>query len=198
MKKMNKFALIVGTMLILVSCIIPAASAIALSEGTDGEPVAVVDDGSTEREGILEIEGEVGDTFSVGNLIFEIVSDEEMDRVLSEPQTRASTKRWEISLSGDSLSKDFSVTKDYPYAKVWFRNDLDKKYEIVFTITQGSETGTVVTDSLVRLPGGSAISVYSRDAWPEGTYYANFTCGKADMVGSAACRVASTKAELDV
>ena len=108
MKKMNKFALIVGTMLILVSCIIPAASAIALSEGTDGEPVAVVADGSTEREGILEIEGEVGDTFSVGNLIFEIVSDEEMDRVLSEPQTRASTKRWEISLSGDSLSKDFS------------------------------------------------------------------------------------------
>ena len=94
MKKMNKFALIVGTMLILVSCIIPAASAIALSEGTDGEPVAVVADGSTEREGILEIEGEVGDTFSVGNLIFEIVSDEEMDRVLSEPQTRASTKRW--------------------------------------------------------------------------------------------------------
>lgn len=130
MKKMNKFALIVGTMLILVSCIIPAASAIALSEGTDGEPVAVVADGSTEREGILEIEGEVGDTFSVGNLIFEIVSDEEMDRVLSEPQTRASTKRWEISLSGDSLSKDFSVTKDYPYAKVWFRNDLDKNMKL--------------------------------------------------------------------
>lgn len=180
-KRLSRFALIACAMLMLVSCIIPAAVAIAPME-----------------QAPIVIDGEVGDKFVVGGFIVEIVSDEEMDRVLSVPQTRASEQRWEIDLEGDSMSEPFSVTKDYKYAKVWIRNDLPESNEIVFNITKGTSTGTVIIGSSARIAGGTAVSVYSSTFWLPDTYYANFTCGKADMVGKAACRVASTKAELDI
>ena len=50
----------------------------------------------------------------------------------------------------------------------------------------------------VSIAAGTSTSVYSTNKWPADTYYANFTCGKAEMKGSAACRVASTIPELDI
>ena len=90
----------------------------------------------------------------------------------------------------------FEVTKDYPYAKVWIKNDGTKS--IQFTITKTSPTGSVVEGSDVTIAAGTSTNVYSTRKWSAATYYANFTSGKADMVGSAACRVASTLKELDL
>lgn len=177
-KKMHKVMIVAIAVLVMVSCILPAAAAVS-------------------SENIIVIEGDVGEKFYVGNLVFEIVSDEEIDRVLSQPQTRASEKRWEITLSGTSMSKDFLVTKDYKYAKVWFRNDSPEGEGIVFNITKGTPTGTVISGSSVVLESGYSISVYSSTIWLEDTYYANFTC-ESGLSGSALCRVASTKAELDI
>ena len=90
-KKMHKVMIVAIAVLVMVSCILPAAAAVS-------------------SENIIVIEGDVGEKFYVGNLVFEIVSDEEMDRVLSQPQTRASEKRWEITLSGTSMSKQRTIS----------------------------------------------------------------------------------------
>lgn len=134
------------------------------------------------------IEGEVGDKIVCGSLIFEIVSEEEVDQAASDSQG--------ISLSGDSLSKSFNLTTSMPYAKVWIKNT--SSGDLIFTITKSSPTGTVVSGSNVTIKSGTSTSVYSTNAWSADTYYANFTSGKVDMSGSAACRIASTMDELDV
>lgn len=55
------------------------------------------------------IEGEPGDFFVVGDLVFEIVTPEEVESVVTAPETRASTSRWSISLSGTEMSKGIEV-----------------------------------------------------------------------------------------
>ena len=142
------------------------------------------------------IEGEPGDFFVVGDLVFEIVTPEEVESVVTAPETRASTSRWSISLSGTEMSKGIEVTSSYPHAKVWVDNKGSQS--IKFTITKGSETGSVVKGTSVSIAAGTSTSVYSTNKWPADTYYANFTCGKAEMKGSAACRVASTIPELEI
>lgn len=142
------------------------------------------------------ISGEIGESYIVGDLIFEIVSKEEFQAAAADDLTRASTKRWSIDLSGDSISKDFEVTSSYPYAKVWIDND--GSGDIKFTITKTSPTGTVVSGSNVSIPAGTTAVVYSSKKWSAATYYANFTSGKSSMSGTATCRVASTIEELDI
>ena len=162
-----------------------------------GEYVSTVDSAmlaSTDEE--VVISGEIGESYIVGDLIFEIVSKEEVQAAAADDLTRASTKRWSIDLSGDSMSKDFEVTSSYPYAKVWIDND--GSGDIKFTITKTSPTGTVVSGSNVSIPAGTTAVVYSSKKWSADTYYANFTSGKSSMSGTAACRVASTIEELDI
>lgn len=142
------------------------------------------------------IKGEPGDLFVVGDFIFEIVTPEEVESLVAAPETRASTSRWSISLSGTEMSKSIEVTSSYPHAKVWVNNEGSES--IKFTITRGSETGSVVKGTSVSIAAGTSTSVYSTNKWPADTYYANFTCGKAQMKGAAACRVASTIPELDI
>lgn len=164
-----------------------------------GSPYVSTVDGamqaSADDEEIV-ISGEIGESFVVGDLIFEIVSKEEVQAAAADDLTRASTKRWSIELSGDSMSKDFEVTSSYPYAKVWIDND--GSGDIKFTITKISPTGTVVSGSNVSIPAGTTAVVYSSKKWSAATYYANFTSGKSSMSGTAACRVASTIEELDI
>lgn len=162
-----------------------------------GEYVSTVDAetlAAADKE--VVISGEIGESYIVGDLIFEIVSKEEVQAAAADDLTRASTKRWSIDLSGDSMSKDFEVTSSYPYAKVWIDND--GSGDIKFTITKTSPTGTVVSGSNVSLPAGTTAVVYSSKKWSAATYYANFTSGKSSMSGTAACRVASTIEELDI
>ncbi len=73
-----------------------------------------------------------------------------------------------------------------------------EKRGIQFTITKGSETGTVVENSDVTIAAGVSTSIYSKNAWPADKYYSNFTCGKTGLSGAASCRIASTKGELDI
>lgn len=59
--------------------------------------------------------------------------------------------------------------------------------------TNVSLSGTDVT-----IKAGTSTSVYSTNSWPADAYYANFTCGSANMKGLTSCRVASTQHELDI
>lgn len=175
-------------------CMIMAIPAMAM-EVSSPMPEAAVSLG-TENSDKTVIEGEVGDKFAVGDLVFEIVSVEEINEVLEAPVTRASTGRFNIDLSGSSLSQDFEVTTNYPWAKVWVNNS--GSGDIQFTITKGSKTGYVVKGSEVTIKAGTSTSVYSTKAWDPDIYYANFTCGKAGLKGTSSCRVASTQHELDI
>ena len=125
------------------------------------------------------------------------IDPEEMEELASQPVPYASTTRWtNVSLSGTEMSKKFEVTSSYPYAKVWISNQ--GKGDIQFTITRGSDTGTLVSGSDVTIKAGTSTSVYSTNSWPADAYYANFTCGSANMKGLTSCRVASTQHELDI
>lgn len=136
------------------------------------------------------IDGEVGDVIEVGDCIFEIVDDFTINN-----QTRASQKGFSITLSGTEYSQSFSVTDDMPYAKVYIDNSQGPA-DIIFTITKGSPTGTVVSGSDVTVKKGKKVTVRSTNAWPASTYYANFTSPNASMSASASSRIASTLSEL--
>ena len=109
------------------------------------------------------IEGEPGDIIVVGDLVFEIIDPEEMEERASQPVPYASTTRWtNVSLSGTEMSKKFEVTSSYPYEKVWISNQ--GKGDIQFTITRGSDTGTLVSWSDVTIKAGTSTSVYSTNS----------------------------------
>jgi hypothetical protein len=94
------------------------------------------------------------------------------------------------------MSQAFEVTSACPYAKVWISNS--GTGNVRFTVTEHTPTGSVVNGSNVTIASGISTIVYSTNQWPAGTYYANFTSGKVDLSGEAACRVASTIEELDI
>ncbi len=134
-----------------------------------------------------------------GTILEEEVTDEEMDRVLKEDLARSSTKLWNnITLSGDSLSKAIPLENGNHYFKVWVKNSGTQN--IIITFTSGSPTGPTLTTGIKTLAPGKSMSYYTAEHQPlyGSLYYANFTSGKADMAGVAACRVASTYAELDL
>ena len=185
MKKFVALVCILGMFMTLLVAAMQESNAVQAATSSDVK----------KTEGLV-IDGEVGDTYQVGDLIFEIISDEEIERVMESPETRASTGRFNITLSGDSMSQDFEVTTSYPWAKVFVSNQ--GAGDIKFTITKGSKTGYLVTGSDVTIKAGKSTSVYSTKPWDPDTYYANYTCGSANMQGSSACRVASTQHELDI
>ena len=193
--------------LILVCAMILSVSGMAMAVSAQEEigvavgevPVAANSVSGSMASGSDEvvIEGDPGDVIVVGDLVFEIIDPEEMEELASQPVPYASTTRWtNISLSGTEMSKKFEVTASYPYAKVWVSNQ--GKGDIKFTMTRGSDTGTLVSGSDVTIKAGTSTSIYSTNAWPADDYYANFTCGSANMQGLTSCRVASTQHELDI
>ncbi|MCD8376392.1 MAG: hypothetical protein LUD69_05565 [Oscillospiraceae bacterium] len=130
----------------------------------------------------------VGWHYVSGDLIFEVVSDEEIDRAA------AGDSALSAELSGDAVSQSFRVTQSQPYARVWIRNS--GSAELVFTITEGSPDGSVVAGHCFRIPAGMSLSVYTSNKWTAGTYYVNFTSGQADMSGVAVCRTFETDSQL--
>lgn len=153
-------------------------------------------DPTAENEEELVIEGEVGDIFVSGDLIFEIVSNDEVEQMTSAPVTRASKVVWSVPLEGDTLSQGFRLTDEYGYAKVWVQNKGSSG--IKFTITKTKPTGSVISGSAVTIASNTSTSIYSTNKWGAGVYFANYTSGKANMAGQTACRIASTEHELDV
>lgn len=136
---------------------------------------------------------------AAGTILEEEVTDEEMERVLKEDLARSSTKLWNnITLSGNSLSKAIPLENGNHYFKVWVKNSGTQN--MIITFTSGSPTGPTLTTGIKTLAPGESKSYYTAEHQPlyGSLYYANFTSGKADMIGVAACRVASTYAELDL
>lgn len=192
MKKLTSIGLVCAMCMALMSVSMAAAA-----EGEVPQAANSVSGSTASGAHEVVIEGEPGDIIVVGDLVFEIIDPEEMEELASQPVPYASTTRWtNVSLSGTEMSKKFEVTSSYPYAKVWISNQ--GKGDIQFTITRGSDTGTLVSGSDVTIKAGTSTSVYSTNSWPADAYYANFTCGSANMKGLTSCRVASTQHELDI
>lgn len=191
-KKLTSIGLVCAMCMALMSVSVAAAA-----EGEVPQAANSVSGSTASGAHEVVIEGEPGDIIVVGDLVFEIIDPEEMEELASQPVPYASTTRWtNVSLSGTEMSKKFEVTSSYPYAKVWISNQ--GKGDIQFTITRGSDTGTLVSGSDVTIKAGTSTSVYSTNSWPADAYYANFTCGSANMKGLTSCRVASTQHELDI
>ena len=192
MEKLTSIGLVCAMCMALMSVSVAAAA-----EGEVPQAANSVSGSTASGAHEVVIEGEPGDIIVVGDLVFEIIDPEEMEELASQPVPYASTTRWtNVSLSGTEMSKKFEVTSSYPYAKVWISNQ--GKGDIQFTITRGSDTGTLVSGSDVTIKAGTSTSVYSTNSWPADAYYANFTCGSANMKGLTSCRVASTQHELDI
>ena len=190
MKKLTSIGLVCAMCMALMSVA-------AAAEGEAPQAANSVSGSTASGAHEVVIEGEPGDIIVVGDLVFEIIDPEEMEELASQPVPYASTTRWtNVSLSGTEMSKKFEVTSSYPYAKVWISNQ--GKGDIQFTITRGSDTGTLVSGSDVTIKAGTSTSVYSTNSWPADAYYANFTCGSANMKGLTSCHVASTQHELDI
>lgn len=118
-----------------------------------------------------------------------ITGDEEISKAMEDSATSDSRNRFTITLSGNNLSKDFEVTSDYPWAKVWVQNQGEGN--IQFTMTKGSNTGDAVEGSEVTIKAGTQMLIYATREWDPDTYYANFTCGTAALKGSSIGCVAS-------
>ena len=192
MKKLTSIGLVCAMCMALMSVSVAAAA-----EGEVPQAANSVSGSTASGAHEVVIEGEPGDIIVVGDLVFEIIDPEEMEELASQPVPYASTTRWtNVSLSGTEMSKKFAVTSSYPYAKVWISNQ--GKGDIQFTITRGSDTGVLVSGSDVAIKAGTSTSVYSTNSWPADAYYANFTCGSANMKGLTSCPVASTQHELDI
>lgn len=150
----------------------------------------------SEPVGRIALDGKVGDRYLVGDLIFEIVSEEEVEKAVREVMPASSVKLFDnITLSGDRRSEPFEVTERYPYAKVWVSLKADSG-DVRFNITKTSPTGYVVKGSDVEIRAGQSVTIRSTKKWDADLYFANFTSGEADMVGTAACRIASTLEEI--
>ena len=141
MKKLTSIGLVCAMCMALMSVSVAAAA-----EGEVPQAANSVSGSTASGAHEVVIEGEPGDIIVVGDLVFEIIDPEEMEELASQPVPYASTTRWtNVSLSGTEMSKKFEVTSSYPYAKVWISNQ--GKGDIQFTITRGSDTGTLVSGS---------------------------------------------------
>lgn len=102
----------------------------------------------------------------------------------------ASTEGFKVNFGGNtSLTKQFNLSGDYRYWKIWIKNTGSSSIKYS---TTGPTDGKVVT-----IPAGETWNVYSTSAWKTGTYNSNFTSGSG-MYGEAACRIATTFEELDI
>lgn len=98
-------------------------------------------------------------------------------------------------LSGTQMSKPFTIDKGYHYAKIWVQNK--GKQRIAVSISKDSPTGTLVTDRVVSIAGGTSWSIYTTRTWEAGTYYVNFISNGSPIQGVAVARVGARLAELD-
>lgn len=98
-------------------------------------------------------------------------------------------------LSGTQMSKPFTVDKGYNYAKIWVKNK--GKQRIAVSISKDSPTGTLVTERVVTIAGGTNWSIYTTKPWESATYYVNFVSNGSPIKGVAVARVGARLAELN-
>lgn len=164
--------------------------------------VVGVDRNGLSEGGAVGVDGLAGPeeaaSLAAGEILEEEVAGEEMERVMEEEPAQAGSKPWSMELSGDSLSKAIPLPTGDHCFRVWVKNSGTQN--IIITFTSGSPTGPTLTTGIKTLAPGKSMSYYTAEHQPlyGSLYYANFTSGKADMAGVAACRVASTYAELDL
>lgn len=98
-------------------------------------------------------------------------------------------------LSGTQMSKPFTVDKGYQYAKIWVKNK--GKQRIAVSVSKESPTGTLVTERVVSIAGGTDWSIYTVKPWETGAYYVNFISNGSPIQGVAVVRVGARLAELN-
>ncbi len=143
----------------------------------------------------ISLDGEIGTKYLIGDLVYEIVTPEMVEEISKTAMPIASTQRFNIALNGNSRSEPFEVTERYPYAKVWVSLKEDSG-NVKFNITKATPTGYVVKGSQVTIEAGQSMVIYSTKQWDADLYFANFTCGEAEMKGTASCRVGSSIEEV--
>lgn len=186
---MKKFIIFASLALVFTFGVITSLSVFANNDEASLASSSKV--GTNVQGDSLVLKGEIGTIIRDGDLVFERVSEDSFpkdDESIIKPF--GSTEGFKVNFGGNtSIIKEFNLAGDHHYWKVWIRNTGNNgiKYS-----TSGPVNGSVYT-----IPAGQTWNVYSTNPWPTGTYYSNFT-GGSGMYGEAACRTATTFAELDI
>ncbi|KAB8139333.1 hypothetical protein F9U64_00635 [Gracilibacillus oryzae] len=140
------------------------------------------------------LQGDVGTIVENGDVIFERVADDSLP--VEETDGTMGDLEFLISLSGLDHSQQFEINGEFKYAKFWIQNTGSKSITISLEdITR--KDWDVIEGFTVRIPAGETWSFYSKNALSNGTYYLNFTLGRAYMSGQSAAIIAPTLADLD-
>ncbi|WP_240415395.1 M56 family metallopeptidase [Paenibacillus periandrae] len=120
------------------------------------------------------LEGEVGTTIRKGDLVFE--------RIVSD--SRSFPEQADAILANNSQTHLIRNSRGNEYCTIWIQNAASG--HLIFTITKGSPTGTVVPGSIVKIPAYTTWTVSTLNPLKAEAYYANFTSGSVDMSGQVA------------
>lgn len=104
----------------------------------------------------------------------------------------SSSQEFNEELSGTEMEERFRLRDDLRYWKVWLKNEGTN--DIIFSVSKGKDTKPIYLDKC----GKGTWVMSSEKKEKVGTYYANYTSGKAEMKGRTACRIATTLEELDL
>ncbi len=150
------------------------------------------------------LDGERGETYKFGSLVYTMVSEEEVERAALEGGTVSGVenmetmKRMDSTLSGVSRTELFDTTQRNPYAKIWVSLE-EASDTVFFSITKSSPTDPPLGPGcVVKIPAGRSVSVLCTEALEPDLYFANFTSDTTEMAGTAVCRVAAGPEELDL
>lgn len=151
---------------------------------------------------VLVIEGEVGDIIKSDGIVYEIIGKNGVTKPTQDNNEPiivpfSSKVAFNVALGGTTRRHSFTLSGNYKFWKVWVHNTQSSGSQTIITVEDSA--GNQIGDT-AYLPGGYTAQLYSdQDSpFPAGTYYVNFTSGNAVMSGTAACRLATTFAELDV
>ena len=138
-------------------------------------------------------ECEIWDYYIKDNVKVQRVPDDyipwEDDKVVTPSSSR---QEFSVDLSGTEMSERFRLREYLRYWKVWLKNE--GANDIIFSVSKGKDTKPIYLDEY-----GKGTWIISSEREEEvGTYYANYTSGKAKMQGQTACRIATTLEELDL
>ena len=142
-----------------------------------------------EKVRVVEVDLEVGESFidsETGITIVRLEDDVEKDNPIA-PRAY-SEYLWEIELKGKDVDKSFKLTNKANWWKIAYRTYTDGNN---IEVSRGTEdVKTVYKQSAGRY------DLYNKDI--KGTYKVHFCNGNNGLDGWAACRIADSKAGLDL
>ncbi len=152
----------------------------------------------TASPGAHVLDGETGETFRFGSLVFTMVPEEEVEKAASSDDGVPGMRRMHSILNGETRSEPFEMTQWNPCARLWISLEEDSG-AVILIITKASPTAPPLGPGCtVKIPPGRSVRITCTEPLEPDLYFANFTCSLGEMAGTAVCRAAAGLEELDL